>query len=120
MKKNIGDRIRKIRESMELTQENMADELGITFGAYSKIERGQTDPNTTRLMQIAKILKVNVTEFFEEKAGALAAEEMMNYGFAAKEDVEILTKLVQSLAKEIEQMKQQLARQSKEKPKKIK
>jgi transcriptional regulator with XRE-family HTH domain len=39
VKKVIGTRIRKLRESKDYTQENMAAELEITAGAYA-IERG--------------------------------------------------------------------------------
>ena len=121
MKKKIGDRIRKIRESKDFTQENMADELGITFGAYSKIERGETDPNTSRLEQIAAILKVNVTDFFEYRSPSVqVAEDIKQYGFAAKEEVESLTKLVQSLAREIEKMRQELSHLSIRKARKVK
>lgn len=36
----IGSRIRDIRNSMNYTQLNMADELGISLSAYKKIESG--------------------------------------------------------------------------------
>lgn len=68
MKKTIGYRIRKLREQKDYSQGNMATELGITPGAYAKIERGETDPSATRLMQIANILEVDVTTFFKESA----------------------------------------------------
>lgn len=66
MKKTIGYRIRKLREQKDYSQGNMAAELGITPGAYAKIERGETDPSVTRLIQIAGILEVDVASFFRE------------------------------------------------------
>ena len=107
MKQKIADRIRTIRTLKRLTQENVADELGISHGAYAKIERNETDPNTNRLLEIAKVLGVSVTEFFEDSP-ANSKENKINYGYASKEDVESLSKLVHSLAKEIEKLRQEL------------
>ena len=107
MKQKIADRIRTIRTLKRLTQENVADELGISHGAYAKIERGETDPNTSRLLEIAKILKVDVTEFFEETTVSIK-ENKINYGFATKDEVESLAKSVHNLAKEIEKLRQEL------------
>ena len=107
MKQKIADRIRTIRTLKRLTQENVADELGITHGAYAKIERGETDPNTNRLAEIAKVLKVDIADFFEDST-ANTKENKINYGYASREDVENLIKLVHSLAKEIEKLRQEL------------
>ena len=68
MKNNIAYRIRKLRESKDYSQENMAGELGISTSAYSKIERGVTDPSIGRITEIAKILEVNITYFFKNKS----------------------------------------------------
>ncbi|MFX6803654.1 helix-turn-helix transcriptional regulator, partial [Acinetobacter baumannii] len=51
MKESIGYRIRKLREQKDYTQDNMGAELGITPGAYAKIERDETDPSASRLIQ---------------------------------------------------------------------
>lgn len=82
MKKAIGQRIRELRRSKDYSQENMAVELDITPGAYAKIERGETDPSVTRLIQIAGILEVDVASFFKEQPGAelnMAAEPAAQY-----------------------------------------
>ncbi|MCL2097176.1 MAG: helix-turn-helix domain-containing protein [Bacteroidales bacterium] len=57
--KKLGDRIRLLRMDKELTQENMAIDLGISITAYSKIERGQTNISYLRLLQIAEVLGVS-------------------------------------------------------------
>ena len=56
----IGTQIRKIRELKDLTQEDVARELGCSQNAYSKIERGQTDPKFSKLKRIAKIFNVEL------------------------------------------------------------
>jgi transcriptional regulator with XRE-family HTH domain len=111
VKKIIGARIRKLRQSKDYTQDNMAAELDITAGAYAKIERGETDPSITRLLKIAEILEVDVNIFLNDVVSPTSkTEEPANpYGFATKHDVENLTQLVKQLNKEIEKLKTQIA-----------
>lgn len=104
--KKVGDRIRKIRVSKDYSQENMADELKITTSAYSKIERGMTDANASRLIQIAKVLDVNVADFFSDPSAF--KEDTGKYGYATREEVENLGRLVSILAKEIEKLREEL------------
>lgn len=59
MKDKVAERIRLARLAKNLSQQNMADEVGLTVAAYSNIERGITDISITRLIQIATILNVN-------------------------------------------------------------
>lgn len=88
----------------------MASELEITAGAYAKIERGETDPSVTRLIQIAEILGVDVTYFFQETMNPLQVlDKNTNYGFASQHDIEKLTMLIESLNREIEKMKIELS-----------
>lgn len=64
--KQIGTKIRVTRVSRGLNQENIATELGISITAYSKIERGETNPSILRLDQIAKCLGVPIVDFLTE------------------------------------------------------
>lgn len=107
MKELIGKRIRKIRESKDLSQENMAEDLKMTTSAYSKIERGVTDPSATKLLKIAEILKVDVRDFFADvkQKFARAEEDKSDYGFATKRDVEELSLVIQELAKQLKEIK---------------
>ena len=85
----------------------MAGELNISTSAYSKIERGITDPSIGRITQIAKILEVDVTYFFQEQHTAAARIEDPNkpYGFATKADIEELTGMINKLKQEIASLK---------------
>jgi transcriptional regulator with XRE-family HTH domain len=111
MLKKIGERIRKLRSIRGVTQENVAEELGINTSSYSKIERGETDANTSRLLQIAKVLEVNVTSFFEDRI--LSAHEDNKYGYASKEEVENLNRVIATLAKQIEKLQEELGKKDK-------
>ena len=51
----IGQKIKKLRELKNLTQDYMATQLGLTQSAYSKMENGEVDIPYSRIEDIAKI-----------------------------------------------------------------
>ena|ERR1700744_3515266 len=58
----IGQKIKKLRELKNLTQEYVAEQLHLTQSGYSKIETGEVDVPYTRLEEIAKILTIKVED----------------------------------------------------------
>jgi len=58
----VEEKIRNIRELKNLTQEYMADKLGITQAGYSKLENGSTVLTYAKLTQIAAILEINIED----------------------------------------------------------
>ncbi len=58
--KTIAEKIRLYRLEQGLSQENMADSLGISTTAYGDIERGKTDLTLSRFYQIAEVLNISV------------------------------------------------------------
>lgn len=69
--KSAGKNIRTLRHEHGWSQEDVANRLGISIPAFSKIETGVTDINLSRLEQIANIFEVSVVnllslEYVEE------------------------------------------------------
>lgn len=60
----IGQRIKKIRELRNLSQQYMAEKLEITQQNYSKMESGDVDFPVSRLQILAKILDIKPEEIF--------------------------------------------------------
>ena len=58
----IEEKIKSIRELKNLTQEYMAEKLGITQAGYSKIESGTTKISYDKIVDISKILGVETEE----------------------------------------------------------
>lgn len=56
----FGENLKKLRKSKDLTQEALADFLGMSFQAISKWERGETYPDITMLPIIASFFGVTV------------------------------------------------------------
>ncbi|MDR2532630.1 MAG: helix-turn-helix domain-containing protein [Oscillospiraceae bacterium] len=64
MKNILSANIARYRKEKGLTQEGLAEKLGITFQAVSKWETGQTVPETTLLAELAKSLNVSIDKLF--------------------------------------------------------
>lgn len=60
----IAKNISEFRKKAGLTQEQLADKLGVTFQAVSKWENNQSCPDILLLPQIADIFGVSVDEIF--------------------------------------------------------
>jgi transcriptional regulator with XRE-family HTH domain len=59
--------IRKTRIDKGYSQDYVASQVGITLSAFSKIERGLTNPSLTRMKQIAEVLEVDLSVLFRPK-----------------------------------------------------
>ena len=59
---DIGEKIRGIRSLKGLSQENMAEMLGLSLPAYADIERGKKDLTFRRLEKIAEKLGVTLND----------------------------------------------------------
>lgn len=56
----LANRIRKIREAKELSQEDVAEKLGISCSAYGQIERRAQNSSFNTLLRVAKCLGVSL------------------------------------------------------------
>ena len=55
---SIGNKIKKIREFKNLTQEHVANKLGVSQSNYARMEKDEIKVTDIRLKQIAEILQV--------------------------------------------------------------
>lgn len=58
--KDFANRIRHIRQIKGYSQDYVSMKIGISLSAYSKIERGTTDPSLSRMLQIADVLDIDL------------------------------------------------------------
>ena len=59
---SIKDNIRKIRKARRVTQEEMADKLGMSITAYRDFERGNTSILNNNLIKISALLETPTEE----------------------------------------------------------
>jgi transcriptional regulator with XRE-family HTH domain len=62
-----GHKLRLLREFRNYSQEYIAEKLGITQNAYSRIENNQTRLTAERLEKLAVILEITPMELLSEK-----------------------------------------------------
>lgn len=65
----VGRLIRYYRQNAGLSQEALAEKVGVSFQQIQKYENGHTTLNILRLQQVAQALKVTVADFFEARPG---------------------------------------------------
>jgi len=63
--KHVGSRVRMRRMMLSMSQQKLADGLGLTFQQVQKYERGANRIGASRLQQISHLLQVPIAFFFE-------------------------------------------------------
>lgn len=72
--RHVGSRIRERRVMLGLSQQQMADLIGVTYQQAHKYERGINRISAGRLYEISQVLGVPVSYFFEGLEGGRAPE----------------------------------------------
>jgi len=62
---HVGRRVRLRRKELGVSQGWLADRLGLTFQQVQKYERGTNRISASKLYEIATLLEVSITYFFE-------------------------------------------------------
>ncbi|MFI3231395.1 MAG: helix-turn-helix transcriptional regulator, partial [bacterium] len=65
-KKCLGELIRQNRLDHHMTQEFVAEALGVSRQAVSKWENGTSDPSTSNLLAIAKLFDISAEELIKQ------------------------------------------------------
>ncbi len=108
----VGGRIRERRIMLGLSQQQMAHMIGVTYQQTHKYERGINRISAGRLFEIARVLKVPVSYFFEglgdrPEGGTLTGRQRMCLELARNftritnaRHQEVLSQLARTLAQE--------------------
>src|ERR1700712_2876836 len=76
----VGIRITALRKARGLSQTALGTAVGVTFQQVQKYEKGQNRVGAGRLREIARLLEVPVSAFFEENEGGAQGQEDV-FGF---------------------------------------
>ena len=81
MNMDIGSAVKKLRMDRKVTQEEVAEYLGISFQAVSKWETGTTMPDITLLPEIAAFFGVRIDDLFsvDHEDELKRIEHILNY-----------------------------------------
>lgn len=75
---HVGGRVRLRRTMLGMSQDKLADSLGLTFQQIQKYEKGVNRIGASRVFEMARILGVPIQFFFDD----YDAETGRSYGFA--------------------------------------
>src|SRR5689334_13790578 len=70
---HVGTRIRLRRTLLGMSQERLGDALGLTFQQVQKYERGLNRVGASRLFDLARVLDVPISFFFDDLPDRLAS-----------------------------------------------
>jgi transcriptional regulator with XRE-family HTH domain len=86
----LHETIKAYRKEMKLTQEQLAEIMGVTVGAVSKWESGQSSPDIMLLPKLAKLFGVSLDVLFSleltDRSADDLAEEVKTYRFEKQYD----------------------------------
>jgi transcriptional regulator with XRE-family HTH domain len=71
---HVGSRIRLRRTLLGMSQERLAEAIGLTFQQVQKYERGANRVSSSRLFDLARILDIPLSYFFEEMSAAVSEQ----------------------------------------------
>src|ERR1700759_4487854 len=70
---HVGSRVRLRRTLLGLSQERLAEAIGLTFQQVQKYERGANRVGSSRLFDLSRVLDVPIAYFFDDMPAPLAA-----------------------------------------------
>ncbi|WP_249976178.1 helix-turn-helix domain-containing protein [Vreelandella olivaria] len=105
---NIGRAIAKQRIRSQLTQEEVAERLGVGNEAVSRIERGRVIPNIVRLLELAEVFNCEAAELLGQ--ASLHVDDQTNRIKALlaplkQNDRQLILDVIESLASRLQQDK---------------
>lgn len=86
---HVGTRLRMRRSLLGISQEKLAETVGLTFQQIQKYERGTNRVSASRLYQFSKILEIPVSYFFEKFIESNSAQPI-GYTVLADNEQDIL------------------------------
>lgn len=110
----ISDNIRILREGLGLSQEDVAEKMGLSQQAYSLIEKSPEKTAFKNLQKIAAILSVNITTLIMESEHFLQQNfNQQNCNIASQQQVDShrgYEALIKKLEDEIEVLTKQISK----------
>ncbi len=104
----IGHKIKKLRELRNLTQEHMANSLGLSQGAYSRMELGETEITFSKLEKISEelgmkpeeVIAFNESMVFNVMNNQTGNGLVINHNQLSEEDKNLHQQLITQLKEE--------------------
>ena|SRR4029077_17476993 len=93
-RRQVGTRIRKAREAVGLSQEDVGDALGLSRSAVSQWEKGQSSPTESNLVTLSGVLKVNPDYLIRGKGKPPVLVEIKESGEFRRSSINRIKRLI--------------------------
>lgn len=111
----VLEKIKEARKEKGLSQENMAQELGISQSAYTNLEKNESKITVERLLRISTILDKPIYHFFDVNPNTLYNPSFSDNAIGGhiehlyQENKNTYQKLVKSYEEHIQNLKEEIA-----------
>lgn len=72
---NLAENLKKIRKDNNLSQEQLAEQLGVSRQSVSKWESGQAYPEMDKVLQLAKMFNLNIDDLLNQDVREINTEK---------------------------------------------
>ncbi len=111
---NLGERIKRLREERNYSQQYLAQKLGVSQKAYSKIETNQTKLSVDSLLKIAEVLETSINKILDTDGNAVYnnfsthnGEGIVIHKTSSDKVFELYEKLIITKDEEIKRLREQ-------------
>jgi transcriptional regulator with XRE-family HTH domain len=106
----VGEKIKKLRELKNYTQQYMSEQLELSLSGYGKIERDESDISISRLEKIADVLGVDISTIlnFDERHifnFNNQKDALVSFGNQHINSIELIEKIINQYKNENEYLK---------------
>ncbi len=74
----IGNKIQELRKKNNLSQEELAEKLGVARQTISKWELGETSPDLKQSKELSKVFNVSLDELVDNELKSVLVEKVSN------------------------------------------
>ncbi|MCC9072811.1 helix-turn-helix domain-containing protein [Flavobacterium sp. F-65] len=69
MNESVGNKLKKLRKSKDLSQEQVASSLHVSQSTYARIERGESSSWASHINKICEVFKISPEDLVKDEIG---------------------------------------------------
>ena len=99
----LNDRLREARKVANLTQKEVAEQIGIATTTYSGYVRGQSDPDVNTLGRLMQVLNVDANYLYQDsfQAALTEGDKDATRQFESSANKKMLTRIIEDMPDEL-------------------
>ena len=102
MRKRLGERIKELRKSADLTQEELGEKAELSYKYIGEVERGQVNVSLDSIVRIADALGVKIGDIFSKEKipiQKIIVKEKSPFSKFSPQDLHLIKKALRLLNK---------------------